>query len=76
MIVRQKLDFNELIRRKTYDMGLSLTQVREKTGMSRATFNRRMKCPADLTLGEIHILDLYLHFDDKEKLEILNMKYR
>lgn len=76
MSVRQKPDFRELIRRKTYDMGLSLTQLRTQTGMSRDTFNRRMQRPADLTLGEIHILDLYLHFDDKEKLEILNMKYR
>lgn len=72
----QKLGFGELVRRKAYDLGMSVKQVREKTGMSETTFQRRMKRPSDLTLGEIHILDLYLHFDDKEKLEILDLKYR
>ena len=35
-----------------------------------------MKHPSDLTLREVYILDLYLHFDDKEKLELANLKYR
>ncbi len=72
----RQLDFKEMIRRKAHDLGMSLEQVREKTGMSESTFYRRVKHPSDLTLREVYILDLYLHFDDKEKLELANLKYR
>lgn len=70
--MRKRIAFAMLARRKWEDMGKTKEEVQKASGMSKSTFNRRMRQPEDLTLLEVHKLDLILHFTDEEKVGLID----
>lgn len=54
--------------------GLTRTRLQKLTGMSPATFSRRMADPDTITIGELRRIDQLARFEDADLLKIVRSK--
>lgn len=54
--------------------GLNRTRLQKLTGMSPATFSRRLADPDSLTIRELRRIDQLARFDDSELLRLVRSK--
>lgn len=54
--------------------GVSREGLRRMSGMSRSTFERRMRDPNTLTIDELRRLDQIAHFEDAELIRLIRSR--
>ena len=64
----------DLITGRAKITGLSRDKFRKLSGMSQSTFDRRMKDPDRITLGELRRFDQLAHFEDSELVSLVRSK--
>lgn len=65
------MDKKAAILGRALEQGLPKIKFQKQTGISPATFDRRMRDPDTITLGELRRMDQLAHFDDKVLLALV-----
>lgn len=65
------MDKKAAILGRALEQGLSKIKFQRQTGISPATFDRRMRDPDTITLGELRRMDQLAHFEDKVLLALV-----
>lgn len=65
------MDKKAAILGRALEQGLSKIKFQKQTGISPATFDRRMRDPDTITLGELRRMDQLAHFEDKVLLALV-----
>lgn len=65
------MDKKAAILGRALEQGLPKIKFQKQTGISPATFDRRMRDPDTITLGELRRMDQLAHFEDKVLLALV-----
>lgn len=68
------MDKKAAILGRALEQGLSKIKFQRQTGISPATFDRRMKNPDTITIGELRRMDQLAHFNDAQLLKLVREK--
>ena len=68
------MDKKAAILGRALEQGLSKIKFQRQTGISPATFDRRMRDPDTITIGELRRMDQLAHFNDAQLLDLVRKK--
>ena len=68
---RIKTDKKSMILGRALEQGLPKPKFQLLTGMSPATFDRRMRNPDTITIGELRQMDGVVHFETEMLLDLI-----
>ena len=68
---RIRTDKKSMILGRALEQGLTKLKFQKLTGMSPATFDRRMKNPDTITIGELRQMDAVAHFKEEMLLDLI-----
>ena len=67
----RKMDKKAAILGHALAQGLTKIKLQKLSGMSPATFDRRMANPDDITIGELRQIDGLIHFEDEVLVDLI-----
>ena len=63
-----------LIKGKATIVGLTVTDLAKRIGLSASTLYRKLNYPGDITLGELELIDELVRFSDEEVLYFIRWR--